>query len=139
VGAPVAGESRPITLGRVLAFAAVVEVATGFALIAAPPLAISLLLGMSASSEGTRIARVAGVALLAVGVACWPGRQAVQAASPAVRAMLLYNILIALYLAALAIVRHVGGPLLWPAVVLHTVVALLLIWTGRTSGSVAAT
>ena len=127
-------EARPITQRRVLAFAAVVEVATGFALIAVPPLVITLLLGASPSSEGTRVARVAGVALLALGVACWPGRQPVEPASPAVRAMLLYNILIALYLAALAIVRHAGGPLLWPAVVLHAVVAVLLIWTGREEG-----
>ncbi len=124
-------ESRPITQRRVLAFAAVVEVATGFALIAVPPLVIMLLLGASASSEVTRVARVAGVALIALGAACAPGRLPLVPARAAVRAMLLYNALIALYLAALAVVRHTGGPLLWPAVLLHAAVALLLIWTSR--------
>jgi hypothetical protein len=45
--------------------------------------------------------------------------------------MLTYNVLIALYLAYLGTVGHLGGVLWWPAVALHTVVALLLVWTWR--------
>jgi hypothetical protein len=41
-------------------------------------------------------------------------------------------VLIAFYLAYLGAVAGQGGLLLWPAVVLHAVVALLLIWTART-------
>jgi hypothetical protein len=41
--------------------------------------------------------------------------------------MLIYNALIALYLAYLGTIAHLGGALLWPAVVLHGVVAGLLL------------
>jgi hypothetical protein len=43
--------------------------------------------------------------------------------------MLVYSVLIALLLAYVFQVAHLGGVLLWPAVALHAVVALLLIWT----------
>ena len=45
--------------------------------------------------------------------------------------MLIYNVLIALFLVCLFEIGHLGGVLLWPAVALHAVVALLLIWTWR--------
>ena len=45
--------------------------------------------------------------------------------------MLTYNVLIALYLAYLGTIRHLEGLLLWPGAALHTVVALLLVWTWR--------
>ena len=35
------------------------------------------------------------------------------------------------FLVYLFAIGHLGGVLLWPGVVLHAVVALLLIWTGR--------
>lgn len=83
------------------------------------------------SGGGIPLGRVAGVALLGLGLACWPGRQAADGGSPAFRAMLIYNALVALYLGYLGTVGHLGGLLLWPAAVLHAVVALLLIWTRR--------
>jgi hypothetical protein len=45
--------------------------------------------------------------------------------------MLAYNMLIALFLAYLSIVEHIGGVLLWPAVALHVAVAASLVWTSR--------
>jgi hypothetical protein len=57
--------------------------------------------------------------------------QRAESGSPAFRAMLTYNVLIALYLAYLGTVGHLRGVLLWPAVGLHAVVALLLVWTWR--------
>ena len=52
-----------------------------------------------------------------------------ESGSPAFRAMLIYNVLIALYLAYLGAAEHLGGVLLWPGVALHAIVALLLVWT----------
>ncbi len=54
-----------------------------------------------------------------------------EGGSPAFRAMLIYNVLIVLYLTYLDTLGHLGGVLLWPGVVLHAVVALLLVWTWR--------
>jgi hypothetical protein len=59
----------------------------------------------------------------ALGLACWPGQRGDDSNLPALRAMLVYNRLIALYLAYLGLVGHLGGP----AVALHAVIALLLI------------
>ena len=124
-------ETSPLTLRNILAFSAVVEVATGLALMIDPAIVAALLLGAEISGAGTVLGRCFGVALLALGLACWPGRQHAESSSSAFRAMLIYNVVIALYLAYLGTVGHLGGLLLWPGVALHAVVALLLVWTWR--------
>ena len=60
-----------------------------------------------------------GIALIALGVACWPGRTALCG-------MLTYSALATAYLAYLGIRGHWVGPLLWPAVALHAVLTILL-------------
>ena len=118
-------------LMKILAFAAAVEVGTGLALMVNPAIVVRLLLGTEISEVGTMLGRCFGIALLGLGLACWPSRPRVESGSAAFRAMLIYNALIALYLACLGTIGHVGGWLLWPGVVLHAVVALLLIRTWR--------
>lgn len=119
------------TQAKVLVFASGVEAGTGLALMIDPALVTILLLGVEVSGAGTLLGRCFGIALLGLGLACWPTRQGADCGSPAVQAMLTYNALIALYLAYLGTVGHLWGALLWPGVVLHAVVALLLIWTWR--------
>jgi hypothetical protein len=53
--------------------------------------------GRGGSGAGTLLGRCFGVALLTLGLACWPTRQRAASDSPAFRAMLIYNVLIALY------------------------------------------
>jgi hypothetical protein len=127
---PVSETSRT-TLRRLLAFAAVVEIGTGLLLMIDPVIVVTLLLGTEVSGAANLLARCFGIALLALGLACWPSRQRAEGGSPAFRAMLTYNVLIALYLAYLGTGGHLGGVLLWPAVALHACVALLLVWTWR--------
>ncbi len=119
-----------ITQRKILAFAAVVEIGTGLVLMVDPAVAVALLLGTNLSGVGGALGRVAGVAVLSLGLACWRGRHS-EASAAALRGMLTYNSLVPLYLAHLAALRHVGGPLIWPAVALHAVVASLLAWTWR--------
>ena len=114
------------TMGKVLAFAALAEAGTGLALMIIPAIVIRLLLGPEIS--GALVGRFFGIALLALGLACWPSWQPGESNLPAFRAMLVYNLLIAFYLAYLGTVGHMGGLLLWPVVALHAVVALLLVW-----------
>ena len=116
---------------KILGFAAVVEVGTGLVLLIDPAIVVTLLLGAEVSGAGTLLGRCFGIALLALGLACWPSRQRAESSAPAFQAMLIYNVLIALYLAYLGTVGHLGGLLLWPVVALHAVVALLLVWTWR--------
>ena len=50
---------------------AIVEILTGLALLVAPALVISLLLGDCLGQIGVDVARVLGVGLLSIGVAAW--------------------------------------------------------------------
>ncbi len=106
-----------------LTVAAIAEAATGLALLVVPSTVGRLLLGSDLSGVAIPVARVTGIALIALGVACWPG-------CTALCGMLAYNALATAFFAYLAIRGHWVGPLLWPAVVLHAVMAILL---GRAS------
>jgi hypothetical protein len=127
-------EMRPDSLRKLLQFAALVEVGTGLLLMIQPALVAALLLGGKENGAELRLGRVAGIAMFTLGLACWPSRLPAEAGSPAFRAMLTYNVLVALYLAGLGTMLHLDGPLLWPGVALHAVVALLLVWTWRRPG-----
>jgi hypothetical protein len=104
---------------KVLTVAAVIEVATGLALMIAPSLVGRLLFGEELTGIVIPVARVLGIALIALGVCCWPG-------STALCGMLTYSALVTLYLLYLAIRGEWVGPLLWPVVALHGILTLLL-------------
>ena len=114
-------------LKTLLMFAAVAEILTGIALMIEPRIVIALLVASGEPLQAMPLGRVAGIAILALGVACWPRGPAAASESPAFRAMLIYSVFIALYLAYLFMVEHTGGVLLWPAVALHAAVAALLV------------
>ena len=104
------------------------EAATGLALLVAPSVVVELLLGTAPGTPaGVTVSRVAGVALLTLGVACWLAR--VEAASRAAKglaaAMLLYNVgVVAVLVLALRSLTPVGIAF-WPVVVAH---AGLAVW-----------
>jgi hypothetical protein len=103
---------------RVLIFAAVAEVAIGMALLIVPSLVGQLLLGDPLVGIAIPVARVAGIALIALGIACWPG--------PPLIGMLIYSAAVTLYLAYLGFAGGFAGVFLWPAVALHAVLSILL-------------
>ncbi len=103
---------------RVLVLAAVSEAATGVALIIVPSLVGRLLLGAELVGVTIPVARVAGIALIALGVACWPG--------PPLVGMLTYSAVVTLYLAYVGFAGGLTGILLWPAVVVHAILTFLL-------------
>ena len=78
---------------KALIFAAVAEVVTGLALLIVPSLVGLLLLGEEFTGVTIQVGRVAGIALIALGIACWPG--------PPLVGMLTYSALATLYLAYL--------------------------------------
>ena len=104
---------------KLLTLAAVAEAATGAALLIVPSLVGLLLFGAEFTGVANPAARVTGIALLALGVCCWPG-------STALCGMLTYGALVTLYLAYLGVIGEWVGPLLWPAVVLHGILTVLL-------------
>ena len=110
---------------QVLILAAIGEAATGMALLFLPSLVGWLLFGVELTGVAIPVARVAGIALIALGIACWPG-------SPLV-GMLTYGTAVTLYLAYVGFADGLTGILLWPAVVLHAVLTGLLAraWFGH--------
>jgi hypothetical protein len=112
---------------KVLGLAAVLEAATGLALVIHPALVAQLLFGNDVAGAGMALSRVAGCALLALGVACWPGREAGSGSARSAAAMLTYSLLVTIYLVYLGVVVHLAGMLLWPGVAVHAVWMLLLV------------
>ena len=106
-----------------LAVAAVSEAATGIALLAYPSIVVRLLLGAEIIGVADVVSRFAGVALISLGVACWPNGSARQALD----GMLTYGTLAALYLAYVGVRGQGAGVLLWPAVVVHAILIILLL------------
>jgi hypothetical protein len=115
-----------MALNKLLDVATVIAAATGLALMIHPPLLSLPLLGEVVSGAGMALGRVAGFALLSLGLACWPDRESSRSNTPALRALLTYNLLATLYLAYLGLGGQSVGNLLWPAVAVHVLLTLLL-------------
>ncbi len=102
---------------KLLIFASLGEVLTGLALIVAPSFVGQLLFAEHLAGMATVAARVAGIALIGLGISLWPG--------PAVLGMLTYSALVAFYLAYVGLSGPTGA-FLWPVVILHAILAVLL-------------
>jgi hypothetical protein len=109
---------------RLITFSACVEAVTGLVLIIDPSMVAWLLLGAELSDSGQAVGRVAGFALLALAMACWPERERTSRA--ATRALLTYNLLAAIFFLYLGFRHEFMGLLLWPAAGLHAALAILL-------------
>jgi hypothetical protein len=94
------------------------EAATGIALLLVPALVGRRLLGEELTGAAIPVARVTGMALIALGIACWPG--------PPLAGMLTYSAVVTLYLGSVGLAGGLTGILLWPAVALHAILTALL-------------
>jgi len=108
---------------KIIAVAAASEAATGLALLAYPPIVVRLLLGGEIIGVGDVVSRFAGIALIGLGVACWPNGSDRQP----LHGMLTYSILTTLFLAYVGVRGQGVGVLLWPAVVIHAILIILLL------------
>lgn len=106
---------------------AVIETGIGLALLVSPTLPVSVLIGASLDTPAGLVAgRVAGAALLSLGLCCWLARQDEHSrtATGIVSAMLLYNVAAVVVLAYAGIGFRLSGIGLWPTVVLHLAIAV---------------
>src|SRR5262245_58234514 len=101
----------PLSCGMVF------EAATGLALFVVPGLVGQLLLGQEITGLAIPVARVTGIALVALAIACWPGTP--------LTGMLTYSLAVTLYLAYVGFAGF-NGIFLWPAVALHATLTILL-------------
>jgi hypothetical protein len=112
-----------MTARTLVGVSAAIEMATGVALIASPNLVAGILLGADLSAAGAAIGRVGGFGLLCLGLACWPHREGVNAR--ATWALLLYNLLAAIYLGYLSVGGLFVSKILWVAFGLHALLTPL--------------
>ena len=111
---------------NLLTVTAAIEVGAGLVLVALPSLLVTALSGSSvATPVELTLARLAGVALLALGVACWLARHDGQsrASRGLVGAMVLYNAGVASVFAYAALGLGLSGILPWAVVLLHAAMA----------------
>jgi hypothetical protein len=110
-----------------LTVTAAIEVMTGLVLIAFPSMLVMILLGSSLDGPAAlTIARIAGVAILTLGSACWLSRNDSQGknARRLVTALAIYNIgtIIVLIYAGLGLGLSCFG--LWGVVMIHAVMGV---------------
>lgn len=113
---------------RLFLVTAVAEVGVGLALLLFPQFLVAMLLGTPLGAAGAQsVSRVAGAALLSLGLACWLARdeEHSRGATGLIAAMLTYNTAAVVVLAHAGIVLRLFGIGLWPAVLLH---AALAVW-----------
>ena len=104
-------------MNRILMFVALGEAGMGVILLAYPPIVVRVLFDAEIVGAGVIMSRLAGIALIGLGVACWPGPPRVG--------MLIYSVAAALYLAYVGLAGGFTGILLWPAVILHVILTAL--------------
>jgi hypothetical protein len=110
-----------------LLLTAVGEVVTGLFLLLWPAVLLTLLLGVPATAPETLVvARVAGTALIAIGIMSGLARG--DSGSLALRAVLagilVYDLAVAVVLAYAGIGLQLSGILLWPVVLAHLALAV---------------
>ena len=111
---------------NILKVCAIGEALTGIALFAMPSFICWLLFGQEALGVTVPVARIAGIALISFGIACCSGRFLIFS-------MLFYSTSAMLYLIYISLMENFTGILLWPAVILHGMLAILLIISRRLS------
>jgi|SRR5262245_27278479 len=118
--------SRANAVRWVTSAAAIEAAATGLLLIVSPTVFSGLILGAELSDLGQALGRLSGIALLGTALPAWPAPAAAGSPASAIRALLIYNVLATIYLAYLGLAGQFVGILLWPAVVLHALLGILL-------------
>lgn len=100
-----------------LVVTAVVELGAGLALLVAPSPVVNLLLGAGLESpESVLLGKIAGSALLAIGLSCWLGR---NEPGGLVAGLLLYNAALVMLFLDAGMIDKMRGIAIWPAVGVH--------------------
>ena len=109
-----------------LGVTAVLEAGVGLALAALPSQLAAILLGSPLDGAvASTIARVAGVALCALGLACWLARHdgVSHAARGLVTALVFYNAAASMVLVYAGVALELSSVALWPTVLIHVAMA----------------
>ena len=115
----------------VLLFAEALAIAMGILLLIRPENGLALIFGIAPSDAMQGAGRIAAAAMLALGVAGWPGMPGTRVRLNSIRAMQVFSAILAIVLAYQGIAHDVAGPVLWPLVALHALLAAALAVSGN--------
>jgi hypothetical protein len=114
---------------QLVTVSALLEFLTGLALVLVPDTMIALLFGAKADPVSRMIARVCGVALISISIACWAARTGPdsRARLGTIRAITFYNLGAGLLLVASAATGKFHGIVIWSVGLLHLALAVAFI------------
>ena len=110
---------------NLLAVSALGEAAFGVFVFLVPGVALGLFFGSALTAGAVIMTRIAGIALVGLGTACYP-----RVARQGLFGLLTYSSLVTLYLISVGISGS-SGPLLWPGVIVHALLSASLIVAAR--------
>ena len=119
----------------VVGAAAWLEIIVGALFLTVPDVPCQLLFGAKPEAIGMPLGRFAGIALVALGISCLPSRD-VGSRRGIVLGLFVFNVGVVLF-ACVGVASTLHGFLLWPAVILHAIIAGALLPHLLMKGSVA--
>ena len=119
----------------VVGAAAWLEIIVGAVFLAVPDVPCLLLFGATPEAIGVPLGRFAGIALVALGFACLPSRDTGSRRN-VVLGLFVFNAGVGILFACVGVASARHGFLLWPAVILHTIIAGALLPHVLAKGSV---
>ena len=108
-----------------LMIAAWVEILVGVSFVLATNGQSQFVFATTLDGAGAGFARLAGIGLIALGIACLPSDIA-ETNRRAVRTLLVFNIAATILFAWIGVATTLRGVMLWPVTILHAVLALAL-------------
>ena len=101
------------------------EIVAGLLFVFVPELPNILLFGAKADGMAVPLSRFAGIALIALGIACLPRRAAPHRDS--LPGLIVFNLSAAILFSVVAVAAMQHGILTWPAAILHAGIAVALL------------
>ena len=114
--------------------AAWIEILVGASFILALNAQSQLIFGVTTEGTGAVFARLAGIGLIALGIACLPSNLAATR-KVAIRTLLIFNVATTILFAWVAVATTFSGVVLWPVVIMHAVLAIVLALALRNEAS----
>jgi hypothetical protein len=110
----------------VITAAACLEIVVGATFLAVPDFLCRLLFAAAPEGVAIPLARLAGLALLGLGIAGLPSKLA-GSTRGTVLGLLAFNVGATVFFAWVAVATTFSGLMLWPVVILHAVIAVALL------------
>jgi len=109
-----------------LRLSCLVELGTGTALLLAPGLAMTLIVGSSLPNGGNQMAQLFGAAILCLGLSCWSSNASSERTSMPTIGLTAYNVIAGVLLTLFSINGVANAIVAIPAALLHIALGVVL-------------